>query len=200
MWTPQKPVINLQMLVFHRSQRLAAFMVQWQGKHFIHCVQTMTPMLTQRSSKTIAFGFIHWVILGRELGSHGLWTRMIKDHSNAWRGCTAKPRSIQSYRLGELGKGIQGNRQGERTIHLRTVTSRENLLEDVTWCRASPTLSTAHRDPLRTECHAQSPLGHCFPALSVHLLSGVQTSCSPSSSDSSGLTFCLFLQVSPWFL
>lgn len=99
MWTPQKPIINLQMLVFHRSQRLAAFMVQWQGKHFIHCVQTMTPMLTQHSSKTIAFGFIHWVILGRELGSHGLWTRMIEDHSNAWRGCTAKPRSIQSYRL-----------------------------------------------------------------------------------------------------
>lgn len=77
---------------------------------------------------------------------------------------------------GGLGKGIQGNRQGQRALHLCTVTSRENLLEDVTWCSTLPTLSTAHKDHFRTENHAQSPLGHCFPVLSVHLFSGVPNS------------------------
>lgn len=98
---------------------------------------------------------------------------MIKDHSNAWRGAQQSQGLFNHAASGELGKGIQGNRQGERTIHLCPVTSRENLLEDVTWRSALPTLSTAHKDHFRTECHAQWPLGHCFPALSVHLFPGV---------------------------
>lgn len=126
----------------------------------------------------------------------------------------------------ELGGG-QGNRQGEQTVHLSTVIKlwpTGEIFWRMSHSDSSPRRSRVTRISVpvcsiippgsRGIAHAQHRSQDHFRAsakpsrrldtasqLSLCARSQVCRACRfPFSPDSSSLTLCLFLQVSPWFL